>query len=127
MNPVPPHSRGLAEIEREAARWVLRRDRGLTASEQDEFSQWLAADPRHGEALALHRWGWEELDRLTGLQTSLGAVSDPDLFAPRIRARAKIMRWFAPVALGLAAAWAVIVYVQPKPAASPASAVARTA
>jgi transmembrane sensor len=127
MNPVPPHSRGLSEIEREAARWVLRRDRGLTASEQDEFSHWLAADPRHGEALALHRWGWEELDRLTGLQTSLGAVPDPDLFAPRRPARAQFLRWLAPVALGLAAAWAVVFYVQPKPAGTSATAVARTA
>lgn len=119
MNPVSSHPRDPAEIEREAARWVLRRDRGLTASEQDEFSQWLAADPRHGEALALHRWGWDELDRLTGLQTSLGAVPDPDLFAPRARARAKILRWFAPVALGLAAAIAAIVYFNMKPARAP--------
>ena len=47
MNPVSPNPRDPAAIAREAARWVLRRDRGLTASEQDEFSQWLATDPRH--------------------------------------------------------------------------------
>lgn len=38
-----------------AADWLARRDRTLTASEQDEFLQWLAADPRHGEWFALHR------------------------------------------------------------------------
>jgi transmembrane sensor len=119
MNPVPPHSRDPAEIEREAARWVLRRDRGLTAAEQDEFSQWLAADSRHGEALALHRWGWDELDRLTGLQTSLGAVPDPDLFAPRTRTRAKIIRWFAPLTLGLAATVAALFYFNAQPAITP--------
>lgn len=118
MNPVSSESRDPAAIEREAARWVLRRDRGLTASEQDEFSQWLAADPRHGEALALQRWGWDELDRLTGLQTSLGAVPDPDLFAPRLSTRAKILRWFAPVSLAMAAAVAVIFhFARAKPTA----------
>jgi ferric-dicitrate binding protein FerR (iron transport regulator) len=41
---------------------VLRLDRGLTAVEQDAYSQWRAADLRHGEAIARHRWGWDELD-----------------------------------------------------------------
>ena len=34
---------------RAAAEWLTKHDRGLTAAEQDEFFQWLAADPRrHG-------------------------------------------------------------------------------
>jgi RNA polymerase sigma factor (sigma-70 family) len=111
MKPVSPNHRDPAAIAREAAQWVLRRDRGLTASEQDDLMQWLAADPRHREALALHRWGWDELDRLTGLQTSLGAVPDPDLFAPRVSRRAKFLRWFAPLTLGLAAAAVVMIYL----------------
>lgn len=78
----------------EAALWALRHDRGLTAAEQDEFSQWLAADPRHGTAWAEHRWGWDELDRLAGLQTSVHAVPDPDLLAPRGR---KVLRFALPV------------------------------
>jgi transmembrane sensor len=98
------------EIATAAAQWVLRRDRGLTAAEQDEFSQWLAADPRHGEALALHRWGWDELDRLTGLQTSLGAVPDPDLFAPPVKARARRWWWLA-AASSLAAAAVVALLI----------------
>lgn len=78
----------------EAALWALRHDRGLTAAEQDEFSQWLAADPRHGAAWAEHRWGWDELDRLAGLQTSVHAVPDPDLLAPRGR---RVLRFVLPV------------------------------
>jgi transmembrane sensor len=35
--------------------WLVKRDRTLNAEEQDEFMQWLTADPRHGEWLALHR------------------------------------------------------------------------
>lgn len=115
MNPTPqkPGSRDPAEIEREAAHWILRRDRGLTAPEQDEFSHWLAADPRHGAALAEHRWGWDELDRLTGLQTSLGAVPDPDLFARRGILRGRRGWWLAAVSsLAVAAAVAAMIYIR---------------
>lgn len=77
-SPVPPET-GLAA---QAATWVLRHDRGLTAAEQDEFSAWLAADPRHRAAWAEARWGWDEFDRLAGLQSSVHAVPDPDLLLP---------------------------------------------
>lgn len=88
MKPAPRSSVPPDDIEQTAALWVLRRDRGLTATEQDELSLWLALDARHGEALASARWGWDELDRLTGLQTSIGAVADPDLLAPKATAKA---------------------------------------
>ena len=110
MNPEPTKPRSREEIERTAAQWVLRRDRGLTATEQDELSQWLAADSRHGEALALQRWGWDELDRLAGLQTSLGAVPDPDLFAPRAKVRARRGWWIA-ATFSLAAAVVVALLI----------------
>ncbi len=113
MNRPSQNPRSRDEIESAAAQWVLRRDRGLTAAEQDELSQWLAADPRHGEALALQRWGWDELDRLTGMQTSLGAVPDPDLFAPSAKARAwRRLGWLvATSSLAAAAAVAVMIYL----------------
>jgi len=69
-------------IEQAAADWTLRIDRGLSASEQDAFTEWLSADPRHREAMRLYRWGWEEFDRLAGLQTTRQAHTDPDLLAP---------------------------------------------
>ncbi len=111
MNRPRPDPRSREEIATAAAQWVLRRDRGLTAAEQDEFSQWLAADPRHGEALAEHSWGWDELDRLTGLQTSLGAVPDPDLFAPTAKARAPRWWWLMGASSLVAAAAAVVVMI----------------
>jgi transmembrane sensor len=110
----------------EAALWALRHDRGLTAAEQDEFSHWLAADPRHGAAWAEHRWGWDELDRLAGLQASVHAMPDPDLLAPR---RRRVAHFFLP---GLAAAailtLGLFVWVARAPAPVPpvAPAVART-
>jgi transmembrane sensor len=118
MNPESTAPRSREEIDRTAAQWVLRRDRGLSATEQDEFSQWLAADSRHGEALALQRWGWDELDRLAGLQTSLGAVPDPDLFAPRTKARARRGWWLAATSsLAAAAVVALLITLRSPPVA----------
>ena len=121
MNSGPTNSRSREEIERTAAEWVLRRDRGLTATEQDELFQWLAADPRHGEALALQRWGWDELDRLAGLQTSLGAVPDPNLFAPRAKVRVRRWWWLAATS-SLAAAVALLITLRSPPAKSESAA-----
>lgn len=73
-----------------AAEWLARHDRGLTAAEQDEFSQWLATEPRHRVAWAECRWSWDELDRLAGLPTALPAKPDPDLLAP---ATGGCLRW----------------------------------
>lgn len=79
-------------IEAAASDWVLRQDRGLTAQEQDELSHWLAKDARHGAALAACRWGWEELDRLAGIQSSVHAVPNPDLLAAPESASASLRR-----------------------------------
>ncbi len=79
------HSPQESAIEQAAADWTVRLDRGLTAQEQDDYSQWLSVDARHREAMALYRWGWDEFDRLAGLQTTTNAQVDPDLLAPRRR------------------------------------------
>lgn len=63
----------------EAANWVLRNDRGLSAPEQDDFNDWLSISKDHREAYAKHRWGWEEIDRLAGLQSSENLPINPDL------------------------------------------------
>lgn len=96
-----PRSQSDEEVRQTAATWVLRQDRGLTAAEQDEFSQWLAADARHRDALAAQRWGWDELDRLAGIQTTVHAFPDPDLLAPAPRRFPHVPGWLA---AGLAAA-----------------------
>lgn len=125
MNAAPqPPASGADAIDRAAAAWVLKQDRGLTADEQDELSRWLAADPRHGAALGEHRWGWEELDRIAGVQTSLDAVPDPDLLAPprpRRRPLAPLVPFLA-IAAGAAAVLAVAMILQ-RPAPAPAPAV----
>jgi transmembrane sensor len=105
MNNRPPPSPSHRSIEREAAAWVVREERGLTAAEQDVLSHWLSADPSHGEILRERRWAWREFDRIAGLPTTLTPAPDPDLLAPRaIRSkvhspRRRVSAWAAAAAV----------------------------
>ncbi|MDP3070552.1 MAG: FecR domain-containing protein [Opitutaceae bacterium] len=83
-----------------AADWLARRDRGLTAAEQDEFLQWLAADPRHGEWLAQHRRTVGDFAALAHWRLEHSAEPNPDLLAPPRRR----IHWLAPTLLATAAA-----------------------
>ncbi len=89
----------------EAAGWVLRQDRGLTAGEQDAFSQWLARDPRHGAELARFRRHWQRLDPLADWRPEHSARPNADLLAPK----AAIRRSPGWLLIGLAAAATVAV------------------
>jgi len=109
MSAEPSESAARRAIERAAAAWVVREERGFTAAEQDAFSQWLAADPRHRTALADRRWAWREFDRITGLHTTVAAEPDPDLLAPQSRFSRQRRPWLQWSALGLAAAAAFAV------------------
>jgi transmembrane sensor len=105
-----------------AASWVMRQDRGLSPAEQDEFLQWLAADPRHGEAMDRHRRTWESFDRLAGLHVAVPAFPDPDLLAPRAPALpGRTWRRWAWLAVPLAAAAALVLTlaIQTQPRAVP--------
>ena len=106
MSDSPEKSTALEEIEQQAAAWVLRCDRGLTPAEQDDFFQWLAADPRHGAQLARHRRHWNRLDGLAQWCPEHSAQPNPDLLAPPLRHR---FRRFLSVSLSLAAAAAIAV------------------
>lgn len=115
MKDSTPNFNGDSPVEKAAADWTLRKDRGLTAQEQDEYTEWLAEDPSHREAMAQYEWGWNEFDRLAGLQTTHHAQVDPDLlapgneFAPETSVKRNLIRWFA--AVPIAAALALTVYL----------------
>ena len=103
------------KVEFEAALWVVRLERGLTAAEQDEFLDWLGADPRHGEALTQQKAGWTRLNLLADWRPVHGAKPNRDLLAPtpsgavsRWRRRAA---WFIPGALAAAAAVVLGVFL----------------
>lgn len=93
-------------IEQQAAAWILAADRGLTPAEQDAFSAWLAADPRHGEEFARHKRHWRRLDGLAEWRPEHGARPNPDLLAPPLRRR--VVR-FVPWMTVLAAAAAIVL------------------
>lgn len=100
----PPRSSQPA-ISEQAATWVARRDRGLTPAEQDEYMQWLAADPRHAEAVAQHAAALGRMMTLFEWQPGQSAEPNPDLFTPPRR-----WRWRA-IGLGLSIAAAVVLGV----------------
>jgi len=51
-------------VRESAARWIVRRDRGLSAAESIEFELWLAADERHARAIQCADAAWALLDRI---------------------------------------------------------------
>ena len=94
-----PHFEDSGEIKRAASEWLARRDRELTAAEQDEYLQWLRQNPRHGQTLARLQKTWRALDALSEWLPAHSTPPNPDLLAlpPRVR------RWRWPLT-GLAAA-----------------------
>jgi transmembrane sensor len=103
-----------------AANWVVRLERGLTAVEQDEFLDWLTADPRHGDELSRQKSGWDRLDRLADWRPEHGRRPNRDLLAPppaKILARWKPRLAWATAGLAAAAVLTVMFWVQ-RPAPS---------
>lgn len=102
MNQSPQDNPAAAQVEEQAAFWVLRLDRGLTAAEQDEFLQWLTADNRHGAALARHKQNWARLNVLGQWRPEHSLRPNPDLLAPQPRLALARPAWLLPLALAAA-------------------------
>lgn len=106
MNPAPEFPDPATRADREAADWLIRHDRGLTASEQDEFLHWLAASAEHRERFARHRATWQEFNLLAQWRPEHSAEPNPDLLARprwlrrRIGPRAVLLALAAAVAVG---------------------------
>ena len=113
-------------IETASAAWLARRDRGLTPAEQDEFLQWLGADPRHRACFGRHELAWRELDALAQWRPAHSARPNPDLLARETIRRRSPAVW---VTMGAAAALLVAVGIvgfalrNQHPAPRPAAAV----
>jgi transmembrane sensor len=89
-------SRDPGAISTQASLWLVRRDRGLTPQEQDEYMQWLTADSQHARSLAQHAAAFERLMQLYEWQPGQSAKANPDLFAPRHALG--WLRWAIPLA-----------------------------
>ncbi len=92
--------------ESAAAQWMSRRDRGFTPAEQDEYLQWLSADPSHGAEIARLSRAWDRLDALRQWNPAHSAQPNADLLRPR-RQRQRWHRFGRRFALAAAAALVV--------------------
>ena len=103
----PRSTEPVDSLDATAATWLARRDRGLSATEQDDYLVWLRADPRHAAAVARHAATLERMMALGGWRPELSVEPNPDLFAPPARRRWRVL---APV-LALAAALVLGLFV----------------
>lgn len=97
------------KIETEAALWVVRLERGLTAAEQDDFLQWYTADARHAQELDRQTANWTRLNVLADWRPEHSARPNRDLLAPPVarpvfRNAGRRSWWFLPASMGMAAA-----------------------
>ena len=77
----PSNAESSAPLEATASAWLARRDRGLTAAEQDGYFEWLRADPRHGAMIAHLEKTWGALDALAEWRPTHSTRPNPDLLA----------------------------------------------
>jgi transmembrane sensor len=102
-------SRGqVPAMEAQAARWLARRDAGISAAEEAEFAAWCRADPRHAEAVENVTWAWTALDR----PISLGYEDQVRAELARLasRDRQRWTRFTAAATLAAAASLAVVLW-----------------
>lgn len=98
------------QIAAAAARWVVRRDRGLSAAEAREFAAWQAADPRHAEELAHQDGAWQRLDGV-GANPDLARMADDVFQRVRMRrARQRTIYSLLAAAAVVALAWGLFAH-----------------
>lgn len=64
MSGVNKNRRAEERIDREAAEWLVKRDRGLSEREALELKEWLDRDARHRMRFAFHEQTWERFSTL---------------------------------------------------------------
>lgn len=101
----------------DAIAWVWRLDRGLSPGEQDQFFQWLAADPAHAEALQRCRAQWSRFNQLADWRPEHSDRPNPDLLAPSSPHAGRRYLWPLALAATLALAAALHHWRPATPAA----------
>lgn len=113
-NPFAGDPGGFAALERTAAEWFFRKDRGLTPAEERELSAWLQADKRHAALFSEIEDTWNDLPAVKarvlasagcqhGTRRSEGLIDAGGRTAPR---RLGALVWL-PAGLAFAAALAL--------------------
>ncbi|MBW7895071.1 MAG: FecR domain-containing protein [Opitutaceae bacterium] len=102
-----PPATGDSAARKEAAAWVARHDRGLTADEVHDFAAWAEADPRHMEAYEQTAAAWRGLD---AAQFDPALTTRAEAVAHRAARRRQRQRWLRrATALGAAAALVMLL------------------
>ena len=117
-------------IQRQAAEWLARRQaRELTLTEQADFAEWIAGDPRHAALFSEVESAWRRFDRLASYPHSLDVSPDPDLLASAPGgSRRRVLRFPLILAAAAAIVMAGILWFRPVPApeaVAPSTAVAQ--
>ncbi len=106
--PLPPDTEPTRRIKDDAARWVARRDAGLTPIEQAGYQAWLDADPKHVDATERCAAAWTVLDRPADCGTVDDVLEDLAALDRRQRRRRVASAAAACVALlSLVSVWRV--------------------
>ena len=109
----PPEDSALRAI---AAQWMIRRDRGLSATESIDYELWLAADPRHAAAMQRTSAAWSLLDRIPE-----SAAAPVLAAATRRRSFWRRSLVFAPLATAAAAVALVALHLTRPSATTPST------
>ena len=93
-------------FEIEASKWAIKQSIGFTAEEQDQFFEWLAADPEHAEAFSSRRQVWDELNSLAEWRPEHSLKPNPDLLqVSALPEKTNKLRAVMLVVGGMAALW----------------------
>jgi transmembrane sensor len=107
-----------AAIALAAARWMARRDRGLTPLEAEELRRWEAADPRHGAELAQIEAAWRGFDLARAAPDLVAMAGELDR-CTTLGCRPRFRAWFhgfaavAAIALTFGISWWRLATVDP--------------
>lgn len=114
MTNIPSEYDENSPIEIAASEWLARLDRGLTPEEQDSYTEWLAQDAAHREAIGRYLNDWDDFDRLAGIHLKHHARIDPDLLVPEhletLKGRSLVQKIVLFSALPFAAMIALVFY-----------------
>ena len=103
---------------KQAADWVALHDAGLTAEQQDEFFDWLAADPKNSEVYSELTAAYRDLDIMVQWRPLHAIEPNPDLLAQEVRLSRRMPWWYAALG-GMAAMLALALFATRGPFSSP--------
>src|SRR5687768_4551485 len=81
---------GSSSADAVAAEWIVRRDRGLSPTEQEALNDWKNADPRNAAVFERVSRTWRGLDSIGGVAELETMAND---FLARARSRRRIRRY----------------------------------